>query len=155
MSASQESLVQKFQNKRYRDAFVASRVRNWIAYQIRTIRNQRDWSQVKFAKKIGKPQSVISRLEDPSYGKLTVQTLLDLAATFNSALVIKFGDFSSFTRQMADVSTEAMLVDEYKGDDSLLSTRVLELANQVAGSRRFAALQGNAGNSTVQQMAGS
>lgn len=106
-------LNQKFKNKRYRDAFVASRVRNWIAYQIRAIREQRDWSQKEFEKKTGKPQSVISRLENPSYGKVTVQTLLDVASAFNVALIVKFVDFSTFLRQTEDVSPKAMQVEEY------------------------------------------
>lgn len=114
MSAtSLEVLTQKFRNKRYREAFVGSRVRNWIAFQIRTIRKDRGWSQVDFAKEINKPQSVISRLEDPNYGKLTVQTLLDVAATFKVALVIRFVDFPTFIRQTSDVSSSAMTVEEY------------------------------------------
>lgn len=126
--------TQKLRNKRYRDAFVASRVRNWIAYQIRTIREQRGWSQVKFGEKIGKPQSVISRLEDPNYGKLTLQTLFDVAATLNVALVIKFVDFSSFLRQTADVSPEAMMVEEYKKTTSASESVFALLANSDGGN---------------------
>lgn len=117
-----ENLIQKFRNKRYRDGVVASRVRNWIAFQIRTLRKQRGWSQIDFAEKTNKPQSVISRLEDPGYGKLTVQTLLDLAATFNVALLIKFVDFPTFIRQTSDVSSSAMTVEEYAENLQSLTT---------------------------------
>jgi len=105
--------LQKLSNKRYRVAFVGARVRNWIAYQIRTIREQRGLSQVEFAKEIGKPQSVISRLEDPNYGKLSVQTLLEVAAAFNVALLVKFVDFASFLRATGDASESGMQVADF------------------------------------------
>ena len=81
---------QAFERKEYRDGYVASRVRTSIALQIRALREQRSLSQREFADRLGKPQSVISRLENTEYGRVSVQTLLDIAAALDIALVVKF-----------------------------------------------------------------
>jgi transcriptional regulator with XRE-family HTH domain len=78
-------LFEKLKSKPYRQAYVAEHVRTGIAYQIRSLRAQRGWSQKRLAEEMGKPQSVVSRLEDPDYGKLSVQTILEGAAVFDVA----------------------------------------------------------------------
>lgn len=103
-----QKLLEKLQRKAYRTSYVAEHVRRGIAYQIRALRNQRGWNQGQFAKQLGKPQSVVSRLEDPSYGKVTVQTLLEVASVYDVALQIRFVPYSTFLQQSRNVSTEAM-----------------------------------------------
>jgi hypothetical protein len=44
-------------------------------------------------------QAAISRLEDPSYGRLSLKTLVDLAQTFDTGLQVRF---VSLVRQMRD-----------------------------------------------------
>ena len=62
-------LFEKLKKKTYRDAYVAENARTGIAYQIRAMREQRSMQQGSLASKLGKPQSVVSRLENPDYGK--------------------------------------------------------------------------------------
>lgn len=116
ISSISKKLIEKLGRKAYRAAYVGEHVRRGIAAQIRAMRDQRGWNQGKLSKELGKPQSVVSRLEDPSYGKVTVQTLLEVAATFDVALQIRFVPFSSFLQQTRDVSTGAMQVVSF-GDD--------------------------------------
>jgi transcriptional regulator with XRE-family HTH domain len=111
-----QKLFDKLRKRAYRRSYVGEHVRRGIAYQIRTLREQRDWSQAKLAKAIGKPQSVVSRLEDPSYGKVTVQTLLEVADVYDVALQVRFVPFSSFLRATRDLSTASMKVPSFEAE---------------------------------------
>lgn len=106
----------KLGRKAYRAAYVGEHVRRGIATQIRAMRDQRGWNQGKLSAELGKPQSVVSRLEDPSYGKVTVQTLLEVAATFDVALQIRFVPFSTFLQQTRDVTARSMQVVSFSDD---------------------------------------
>lgn len=103
-----KKLLDKLRRKPYREAYVEENVRTGIAYQIRALREARGWSQKKLAEVLGKPQSVLSRIEDPDYGKLSLQTLLEVAAAFDVALLVQFADFPEFIQRMANVSPEAL-----------------------------------------------
>jgi ribosome-binding protein aMBF1 (putative translation factor) len=104
---------QKLENKDYRAAYVASHTRRWIAHQIRALREmpERNWKQGDLAKAMDRPQSVVSRLEDPSYGKMTINTLLEVAKAFDVALLVRFVDYNKFLTETRDVSESAMKVD--------------------------------------------
>jgi transcriptional regulator with XRE-family HTH domain len=109
-------LIKKLQKRAYRQAYVAEHVRRGIAYQIRALRDQRRQKQGELAEELGKPQSVVSRLEDPSYGKVTVQTLLEVAAVFDVALQVRFVPFSAFLRDTRDVSPKAIEVPSFEDE---------------------------------------
>jgi transcriptional regulator with XRE-family HTH domain len=104
------------QKKAYRQAYLSEHIRRGIAYQIRALRDQRGWKQGEFARQLNKPQSVVSRLEDPDYGKVTIQTLLEVANVFDVALQVRFVPFSTFVSSTRDVSSTSMRVSEFKDD---------------------------------------
>ena len=106
-------LVRKLSRKAYRNEYVASHVRTWIALQVRRLRESRNWSQEDLGDRTNKPQSNISRIEDPDYGKLSLQTLFDLATAFDVALVVKFVDYRSFLVQSRNLGPGAMSVDSF------------------------------------------
>jgi hypothetical protein len=56
-------------------------------------------------------QSVVSRLENPDYGKVTVQTLLQVAIALDIALLVRFCSYPDFLAAIADVSPEAFAVE--------------------------------------------
>jgi len=95
-------LAEKFRDKAYRDSYVGATVRRFVAQQIRALRG--DLSQADFGHLLEKPQSVVSRLEDPAYGKLTIQTLLDIAAKLDRALIVQFVDYPTFMKFSGDFS---------------------------------------------------
>lgn len=66
-----------------------------MALQIRTLREQRHLSQTCLGEHLGTAPASVSRLENPDYGKMTVATLLRLAAAFDTDLEIKFRPFST------------------------------------------------------------
>jgi hypothetical protein len=104
-------LTEKLRNKRYRDSYVDANVRRFLAQQIRALRG--DMSQEEFGRLLGKPQSVVSRLEDPAYGKFTLQTLLEIAASLDRAVVARIVDFSTFLRFTEDMSEHAICPEGY------------------------------------------
>jgi transcriptional regulator with XRE-family HTH domain len=116
ISSVGKKLFEKLRKKAYRHAYMAEHVRRGIAYQIRALRDQRGWNQGTLSKELDKPQSVVCRLEDPSYGKVTVQTLLAVANVYDVALLVKFVSYSSFLKQTRDTSTASMMVPNFEDE---------------------------------------
>ncbi len=102
-----------FDSKEYRDAFVDAMIRNGLAFQIRTLREQHDWTQGLLAGRIGTQQNVISRYEDPDYGSFSLRTLKRLASEFNVALLCRFATFGELRGFAANVSEESVAVLNY------------------------------------------
>lgn len=111
----QDRLSRFQESKEYRASYTTGRVRLAIATQIRALREQFSTTQDAFAEKIGKPQSVISRLENPDYGKMSVQTLLDIAEALDITLVVKFMSYDKFFTLLddKDVSLDALRVESF------------------------------------------
>jgi len=109
-------LENEFRDPEFRHEFMAEHIRSGIAYQIRAMRDARRWNQKKLATKAGKPQSVMSRLEDPDYGKVSIQTLIGLAKAFDVALLVRFVGFGEFLIRTADLSPDALNAPEFNDD---------------------------------------
>lgn len=103
--------------KKYRERFVEAFIRQGIALQIQMLRKRESWSQKKLGELTKKKANAITRLEDPSYGKFTVTTLLELAKAFDVALSVRFVPFSELARQSLDLSPEALTVARYKDEN--------------------------------------
>lgn len=99
-------LAPKLADKTYRDSYVSSQLRTWLADQVRALRG--GMSQKEFGQLIGKPQTVVSRLEDPDYGRLTIETLLDVASKLDIALLVRFVDHPTFLVATNDFSDTAL-----------------------------------------------
>lgn len=118
--------LEKFRHlkdKAYRDAYVREHIRIGLPYQIRAMREEecRKWTQKELGDRADKPQNVISRIEDPTYGKLTLQTLLELASAFDVALVVKFVPFTKFITEFDDVSPRSLEAKDYATEERELS----------------------------------
>lgn len=108
LSSRTRTVRRLLESKTYRDAFVIEHVKNSVAFQIRTLREDRGWTQDKLGEMASKPRNVISRLEDPNCGKFTLATLLEIASAFDVGLMVKFVPFSRLTREYGNVSSEAL-----------------------------------------------
>jgi hypothetical protein len=105
------NLIEKFREKAYRDSYVAGHTRRFLARQMRKFRGEK--SQANFGALLDKRQTVVSRLEDPNYGKWTLQTLFDVAAKLNVAVLVRFVDFPTFLRLSEDMSEDASQPQPY------------------------------------------
>ena len=104
-------LAKKMADKDYRHSYVASYNRQFLSRQMREFRG--DSSQTEFGMAIDKQQTVVSRLEDPNYGKWTLQTLFDVAAKLDIAVVVRFTNFPTFLRTTDDRSSSAISPSSY------------------------------------------
>lgn len=104
LSSKKSVVTRLIGSKEYRDAYVLEHIKNGVAFQIRALREERDWTQEKLGEMAQKPRNVISRLEDPNYGKATLATLQELASAFDCGLLIKFVPFSRLVREYDDVA---------------------------------------------------
>jgi hypothetical protein len=95
----------------FRASYMAHHLRAFLADQIRALRGDR--SQREFGVVIDKPQSVVSRLEDEEYGKVSLQTLIDVATKQDIAIVVRFVDFPTFLRITSDLSDQAIAPRPY------------------------------------------
>ncbi|MGH6899454.1 MAG: helix-turn-helix domain-containing protein [Geminicoccaceae bacterium] len=114
---SKQDPAEELSSKEFRDAFVAEHLKTGVAYQIRALREKRGWSQAELGRRAGKPQSAISRLEDPDYGRLSLKTLLELAAAFDVALLVQFAAFSELLKRFSNLSPEALAVPDFAHDN--------------------------------------
>ncbi len=96
--------------KEFRDEFVADKVKSRIALMIRALRDQegRGWTQTELGKKMGKPPNVVSRLEDPDYGKMSLQTLLEVAAAFGLPLLVDIPSWDDWVRKMGNLTESSL-----------------------------------------------
>jgi transcriptional regulator with XRE-family HTH domain len=90
---------------------MATQLKAFLSDQIRTLRG--DLTQREFGDKIGKPQSVISRLEKQLDRHISIQTLIDIAVKLDIAVVIRFVDFTTFLRYTEDYSDKALAPPAY------------------------------------------
>ena len=105
---SKKRLLEELKNKKFRDAYVAEHVKTHVPIQIYLLREQRHWNQSQLAERAKTTQTVISRLEDIDYGKLSISTLLKLASAFDIALLVKFIPFTRLLEEFKDNSPEAL-----------------------------------------------
>jgi hypothetical protein len=103
-------LVRDLTDEEFRHEYMMDQVRSFIAFQIRALREQpgRRWSQGDLAKKSGKTQSVISRMEDPDYGKLSLQSLLEIAIAYDLPLLVQFVEWDDWLARMSNLSPSAL-----------------------------------------------
>ena len=111
-----QDLAAKFEEKEYRDAFVAEQIFSRLPLKIRTMRENQELTQKELGELAGIAQTWVSKLEDPNYGKVTISTLLKLASAFDVGLQIDFVPFSRILDDSVRLSANSFVVPEFERD---------------------------------------
>jgi transcriptional regulator with XRE-family HTH domain len=117
---SKRNLWIELSDQEYRHGFVEAQAKDTIAFQLRAMRKERNWEQRDVATQMGldpKFQSMISRYENPDYGKFSLATLLKLAEAFDVGLAVRFVPFSELIdwddRFSRDKAAPKTFLDEF------------------------------------------
>ena len=111
VSKSMEKTLNRMKIHEVRHARIEAEAANYIASQIRIIRQQRGMTQKALAKNLNTTQAAISRLEDPSYGRHSVQLLLAIGKVLDVALMVKFVPLHDLLSERSCVKEEALSVE--------------------------------------------
>ena len=98
-------LLRKLADKAYRVAYIEEHTKRFLAQQMRAFRGDR--SQKEMGDLLGKPQSVVSRMEDPTYGRWTLTNLFEVAASLDKAVLVRFVSPDTFVEFAGNVSDDA------------------------------------------------
>ena len=150
---SKQNWRAKLANKKYRNAFVSSRISQTIAFQLRVLRQRARLSQAALARELGTNQNAICRMENPRYGKMTISSLRKLATHFDVGLVVRFAPYSEIVDWATNLSTESIAVPDFDHDTELIERKpnqsdgAAALGAEGVGERKarrqtFAELQG-------------
>jgi len=130
-----------------RHAYMATQLKAFLSDQIRTLRGS--LTQREFGDKIGKPQSVVSRLEKQLDRYISIETLIDIAVKLDIAVIIRFVDFRTFLRYTDDYSDNALAPPSYDqaaidalAEEEELRAQANEIQARVAGILRPSDQQG-------------
>ena len=105
----------------YREAYLEASVEQNIAWQIKFNRESRNLDQKEFAKLLGTGQSAVSRMEDPSYGRLNLKSILKVAHIFKCAISIKLISYSELAEQNQSFSKKTVLVNSFDDEAILIN----------------------------------
>lgn len=109
-------LTEKLASKKYRDAFVTSYIDQGIPFQIKALREQRDWTQEQLAEYSRMAQTRISLLENPNNKGITLKTLKALASAFDVGLIVRFVPYGDIVHWDLALSSESLRVPSFKDD---------------------------------------
>ena len=119
-----KEIVSSLQDKEYRDLFVAEQINTGLAFQIRTLRDKRGWTQEELGRRTRKAQESISLFENPNYGRFTLTTLKQMASTFDVGLMVRFVPFSELVDWVSNLSHQDLAVPSFEEDTNLETTTI-------------------------------
>lgn len=103
-----KTLVTEFDDKEYAHAYMEDFSNMAIAAQIKTLREQRGWTQKELAKFSGMKQERICTLEDIDYNAWTIKTLRKLAKAFDLTVKLSFEKFSNGILDVTKINAETL-----------------------------------------------
>jgi transcriptional regulator with XRE-family HTH domain len=118
-------LISELTDKEAREQYAADLLDSYIALQIKTLRQQRGWSQEDLAALAGKHQSQISAMEQIDFRSWKISTLQRLANAFDLALVVRFESFGTFLREILPVERGALERLSFADDPEFKSSGTL------------------------------
>ncbi len=93
-------------NKKFREEFNALQLKRGVPFQVRALLKKKKWTQEQLAEYANLSQGVVSRVQNPNYGNLTINTIARVAAGFDVAFVGRFVPFSELVGWFENLSEE-------------------------------------------------
>lgn len=103
----------KWRTIEYRQSYMEAAIEQGVAWQIKINRERRNLTQTELASRIGSKQSGISRAEDPSYGRHSLDTLVKIAHVFDCALQVRFIPYSQLAKDSDDLRPSVLYAKSY------------------------------------------
>lgn len=135
-------LWEKLQNKKYREGYAEGQIEIEFPFQIRALRQARNWTHKQLAEHSGISKQRIVELEDTHYDPITWEELYKLSAAFDVALMLKFASFSELVRHESEFHPETFDVTSFSNDSMPTDGEIQINDYMVAtsfGGNRFAA----------------
>lgn len=85
-----DDLRERLKDEEFRKAFDEEDVYARLAVQIAELREKQGLSQADLARELHTSQQMVSRLEDPHNGSISLNTLVKLAQAFHKRLKVNF-----------------------------------------------------------------
>jgi len=129
-----KAFIDDLSEKEFRDEFVADQIRVRLAAMIRALREQdgRNWSQAELGRRMGKAQNVVSRLEDPDYGKMSLATLLEVASAFDLPLWIDIPEWSEWLLWIKEVPGRSFKRKSFNAPSLIAQARFAQATSATA-----------------------
>lgn len=124
-------LSREFGDGKARHEYAAELLDSFIALQIKTLRQQRNWNQGELAKHAKKHQSQISAMEQIDFSAWKISTLRQLAKAFDLALVVKFETFGRFLDEVLPVERSVLEKLSFPQDPAFLGPAAAGLSQVV------------------------
>src|ERR1039457_686239 len=115
-----EALKKKLRDRRYRTAFADAVLDDSIVLQIKTLRENRGFSQEELGRRAGMKQGAISRIESSDYGAWSVSTLKRIAKELDLPLSLRFVSWGNLLETAAHFTPAHLDVPPFDQDPAFL-----------------------------------
>ncbi|MBN1693156.1 MAG: helix-turn-helix transcriptional regulator [Dehalococcoidales bacterium] len=112
-----EQLWESLNDPEFRKQIIDEHISVGIAFQIRSLRERQELTQVELAQLLGIRQPLLSSWENPNYGKYTLGTLKDLAKAFDVGLLVRFVPFSTLIDWTVNLSKDTIAPPNFNEED--------------------------------------
>jgi transcriptional regulator with XRE-family HTH domain len=135
MSAKKLAVLRSLQDPDYRRDWVREHVAVGLAFQLRALRADREWTQTEVGERSEMKQEMLSQWENPNYGKYTLSTLQRLASAYDVGLLVRFVPFSEMADWTVDLTPDRLAPPKYSDDLAAAEAREQEAAKAEAEGR--------------------
>lgn len=108
MESTRQRLLDEFHDPEARREYAEDFLDSSIAFQIKALRQQHDWTQQDLADRAEMKQSRISAMEQVDYSRWSLKTLRRLAEAFDLALVVRFESFGALLDDIVGLSRKSL-----------------------------------------------
>ena len=136
---SKAKLLEKMQDRGLRHDYVAAHIKGTLPEILVNLRDKANISQADLAKRMGKHQTHIARLEHPNYGRFTINTLLEVCKALDVALSVTVVPFSKWLQMTEDLSSERLTPRSFEDEQEKA-----DLALWAYGTKAWTAIPGKA-----------